>query len=1459
MGKTITSLGLCMGASSVSLVRVRLNPATDRNKRKEEKPFVMDHKVLPHDGNPKAALLASLKDVDWSEIDRVAATGRKFRQFLNMSSIPEPEAVEYAYGHLKPDGTQCPAVISAGGETFMVYQLDPTGRITNVLTGNKCAAGTGEFFLQQLRRMDVTLEEAGQWAETTEPYHVSGRCSVFCKSDCTHATNKGIPKARVTAGLGQMMANKVLELLKKVDRRDLMLVGGTARNQMMVRYLREAIPGLIIPTEAPYFEALGAALWSLENTPQPFPGMDRLFVSQQSRFDLLPPLEKVRSQVTFKTMARGVAQAGDVCLLGLDVGSTTTKAVLLRREDHALLASIYLRTSGDPVGASRKCYQAILEEIREQVDPDQISVVGLGVCGSGRQIAGLHALTDGVINEIIAHATASVYFDRDVDTIFEIGGQDAKYTYITNGVPSDYAMNEACSAGTGSFLEESALETLGVPMEKIAGVALNAAQPPNFNDQCAAFISSDIKNAIHDGIAHEEILAGLVYSICMNYNNRVKGNRPMGKKIFMQGGVCYNQAVPLAMAALTGKPIIVPPEPGLMGAFGAALEVQKRIANGLMQPGHFDLAALVNRDAQYGKPFICKGGAEKCDRRCEIARITIEGEVYPFGGACNRYDNLRRNQRFDVAKLDLVRIRQQLVFGKYAPLPPDPGSPEYRGRIGLNRSFLVNTYYPLYGHFFSRLGFATVLPNTADAEGIDQRNAPFCYPVELAHGFFHNLIGEERPLEAIFLPHFKSVPALNGDHNSQVCPLVQGETFYLQSTFRQPLDRLKARGTRIFSPLIDLTEGLAAARKPLVATAVSMGVSKKRAEKAFKHALAVMQACQEEMEEIGRQALADLEGHPEQIAVVLFARPYNGFVEEAHKGIPHKFASRGIMVLPLDFLRLENQPTKRHMYWGMGQRIMAAARLVKSHPKLFATYITNFSCGPDSFLVGYFRDLMGRKPSLTLELDSHTADAGLETRIEAFLDIVHAYRQLEKGSGGPTDNAEGYRPARTIVSEEVFSVIDSDGKTLPYTDPRVTLLFPSMGDLAAQAVAAVFGGSGFNVYAHEPSNDAILKLGRGNTTCKECLPLILTTGTLLNYLQHHKRPDEVVLYFMPTGSGPCRFGQYYIFMEDLVRKLKIPNVAMFSLSSEDGYEGLPTSLHRKSWWAIVLSDIFEDIRSMLLANARSAETAMEEFRHQFDKVLNALGTGRFEALERTMVHVAEKLALIPLKRPAAEVPIISLMGEIFVRRDGLSRQYLNEQLAANGFATVCAPVAEWVHYSNYLVNKGYSDQAPEGWRNKINARIKQHFMHKDEHRIRAILSSSGLVSAHTAHIDDIMETAKPYISPHLAGEAILTVGSSLKEVATVSCGVIAIGPFGCMPNRLAESLLNEAMKGADKLAAEPRNHELKVTLTDVHDLPFLAIESDGSPFPQLIHAKLEAFCMRAERMHLRMLSARLRN
>jgi predicted nucleotide-binding protein (sugar kinase/HSP70/actin superfamily) len=872
-----------------------------------------------------------------------------------------------------------------------------------------------------------------------------------------------------------------------------------------------------------------------------------------------------------------------------------------------------------------------------------------------------------------------------------------------------------------------------------------------------------------------------------------------------------------------------------------------------MQKRAYDLLTLAERDVIYGKPFTCKGGKEKCDRRCTIELIEIEGKRYPFGGACNRYYNLRHHVKHHTAKLDLVRQRQHLIFEKYGANRAQTGGQPPKGRIGFNRSFLINTYFPLYSHFFSSLGFQPVIPEIPSKEGIDRRNAAFCYPAELSHGFFHTLIESDPAPDYIFLPHFKSIPVQNGDRSAQVCPFVQGETFYLQTTFKEKLKDLTSNGAKILMPLLDLSSGLTSAREPLLDCAATMGIRRREAEHAFEKALAMQNQCLAEMKAIGQKALADLEADPGKIGVVIFSRPYNGFVEEAHMGIPNKLASRGVLVIPFDFLQFDEEKHKRHMYWGMGQLILKAARLVNRHPQLFGTFITNFSCGPDSFIIGYFRSIMGRKPSLTLELDSHTADAGLDTRVDAFIDIVSAFRQLV--SENKIDLQEhDFRPAKTTLTNGNPTIITSFGENVLFKDPRVTVLIPSMGRLGTEAVAAVLKGMGVNAKPLPPADESILKLGRGNTSCKECLPLILTTGALLSYIRNQKKQGEIVIYFMATGSGPCRFGQYYIFMEDLIKRLELPDVAILTLTSENSYLGMSKDFELRAWWAVILSDIMEDIRSMLLANAKRPGSALELFDVIWEKILHGLAAGNFKHLESILRDAAATLAKIPLKYPAENVPTLSLTGEIFVRRDELSRQNLTEKLAEKGFATICSPVAEWVQYSEYLVENGIIDHRLS-LIERLRLKIRKQFMGRYEKTLRSILAASGLIRPEVPNIRDIIDHALPYISPNLTGEAILTIGSSLLEIASHVCGVIAIGPFGCMPNRLSESILSEIMKRENRLAADAHHRTLRQTLEALDELPFLAIESDGSPFPQLINAKLEAFCLRAERLHERMMTA----
>jgi len=1432
----IKSTGICIGASTLSMVTVK--------KDHQGGVSIEDTFLKVHHGNPQQLFESVIKTLPLKKYARVAVTGRKFRHLVNLTSIPEPEAVEKAFLHINGKGPRVQAIISAGSETFMLYHLGLDGRISAVHAGNKCASGTGEFFLQQIKRIGIGLEDAVGLARSEEPYKVSGRCSVFCKSDCTHATNKGIPKERVTSGLCLMMAGKILELVKKVSSNHVMVIGGCALNTVMIDHLKKEIPRVTIPDEAPYFEALGCALWALEHDTAPVPDIRSLFRSERDTFFHLPPLRNAEAMVDFKTAPKGKAKDGDHCILGLDVGSTTTKAVLVRVDDDQILASDYLRTNGDPVRASRSCYGSLLSQLGAL--GDRISIIGLGVTGSGRQIAGFHAMTDGIINEIIAHATGAVYFDKDVETIFEIGGQDAKYTHITNGVPSDYAMNEACSAGTGSFLEEAARETLDIGMEEIAPIALKGTNPPNFNDQCAAFISSDIKNAFHEGIPMEDIVAGLVYSICMNYNNRVRGNRMVGQKVFMQGGVCYNGAVPLAMATLTGKKIIVPPDPGLIGAFGVALEVKSRQSLGLMKQGSFSLKDLLEREIEYGTPFICYGGKEKCDRRCEIARLRINGKTYPFGGACNRWYNLRARIKIDVEALNHIAHYERMTFS----LPSSPHRPKaIEGpKIGINKSFFTNTYFPLYRTFFEKLGFQILLPDIPEREGIDLKGAEFCYPAELAHGFLSNLLKKDP--DYLFLPQIKGDYAEYGTPVSVTCPLSQGEPFYLAAAYKnsEVFKRLKA-GDRILNPVVDFSSGYTQAGKSLIDMAVKLGVNRRKASLAFQEALEAQEKISDELKDNGMRALTEVKCDPEAFAIVIFGRPYNALVSEAHKGIPNKLASRGIRVIPLNALPPVERLAKDNMYWSAGQRILSAAEQVRKHPQLFGCYITNFSCGPDSFLIGYFREMMGRKPSLTLELDNHVADAGLETRIEAFMDIIKRYRELEKEKKidqAPTP----FTSARIRVTKGKGIYIDSSGRELSLSDPKVHVIIPSMSRFLSEATAACFRSLGIRTSALPPADDEVLKLGRGHSSCKECLPLIITTGSFLNYVRQRCDRDEKLVYFMPTASGPCRLGQYSIFLNDLISRLQIPDAALLSLTAEDSYSGFGGQrLALTLWNGLIVASLFEEIYSVLLTNAVSSAEAMTVFGREWEAALNILGT-TYGLKDMTMAleEIANRLGTIPVKRNLADTPVVLLTGEIFVRHDGISRQYLVEELARRGFISRISTMLEWIYYTDWCVKEGMA-KAYITAIDRVSLFLRNRYMKQREKLFREVLSKSKLCSGRLEDVDYIMKHTRHLINPELVSEAILTVGAILHEIVDHCCGAIAIGPFGCMPNRLAESILTREMNVDGKMNAGKKSRKLLKLSEKIHDLPFLAIESDGNRFPQIINAKLEAFLLQAGRLH----------
>ena len=456
-------------------------------------------KVVTHQGRPLEVLEEILAQKEFSHADFFGVSGRR-------GHISEVAAVQRALGEMQDDFD---AVAWLGGESFLVYILSD-GKIKNVVSHNKCAAGSGEFFVQQIGRMGLGIEEAIRHSQSGKVVPLACRCSVHCKSDITHKLNrKEACPADILHTVTGNMADKVIPLLEKGKRplRRVLVIGGVSRNAAMLAALRGKLPHteFVVSAESPCFEAWGCALITRDD-----PQYTQPRISAQPSLDTFPPLARSADRVQIIDAPPQQTPPVGLLVIGIDAGSTTTKAVLLDPASKAVVASHYTRTHSDPVAATRECLRQIAAEVGD---------LGIGLVettGSARELVGAYMGTAHVYNEISAHARGATHFDPDVDTIFEIGGQDSKYIYLRNGVPIDYAMNNACSAGTGSFLEESSQGDLGITVKDIAGIALAALAPVQLKATCAAFINSDIRIAFQQGQSRENIVAGLVYAIAAN-------------------------------------------------------------------------------------------------------------------------------------------------------------------------------------------------------------------------------------------------------------------------------------------------------------------------------------------------------------------------------------------------------------------------------------------------------------------------------------------------------------------------------------------------------------------------------------------------------------------------------------------------------------------------------------------------------------------------------------------------------------------------------------------------------------------------------------------------------------------------------------------------------------------------------------------------------------------------------
>lgn len=1403
------SLGINIGSSSIKVVLLS-------NKS------IVFSKTIAHEGN----FLDTLHDIiTTSQIPaetRCLATGTEGRYLLNMNNVLESICIEEALKHTQKN---VDAVVSLGGENFVVYTIDNDGKIITSFAGNKCASGTGEFFKQQLGRMDLTLNDIDNIPPESKVQHLSSRCSVFMKSDCTHKLNKGeATKGDIVLSLSDVMATKVSDFLAKARLKTgtVLLSGGVTKNRHIIKFLKERLPNInfIIPEEAPYFEAYGAAFLA-ESSGKTIPTIANMFKPHQISYGRFTSLKTVENMVSYISSRRGKAKPNAEYILGVDGGSTTTKVALIDIETEEIVASHYGRTHGDPVNALKECLVEVKKQLKDQIGDSPIKISLASTTGSSREILGVFLETSAVYNEIIAHAVGTTYFKSDIDTIFEIGGQDAKYALIKNKVPIDYAMNEACSAGTGSFIEESAAGDLNIiNVRDIGDIALRADAPLKFGEQCSAFINSDIRKAIQMGASREDITAGIITSIVSNYLNRVVGNRTIGENIVLQGGVALNKAVPLAFAMLTNKKITVPPDPELLGCFGVGILAKQKHADGLIDKGTFSIDDILATTIVYEREFECKA----CDNHCPIRVLNVNGHKYMFGGRCNKYANVRKKKVIDESQVfNYIEAREKLLFVESVPSREDFVK-KFDFVLGVPKAFSVYTLWPFYSWFFHTLGIETKLSDEISHEGIARTEGSYCFPSEIAHGAVQNLLNNG--IEYLFIPHFRDLESHVDDVHATFCPITQALPYYIKKAFPEIND------DKILSPIVSFKFGKEKALEAFIAMGAQLDINEKDIRMAFEIACTKQDEFWDKYKQMGIEAFerARNANHP---VIAILGRPYNAFTRDANMGIPLKYTTRGYSVIPFDMLPFENADIFDNMYWYYGQQNMKAGMLIKDEKNIFVTYITNFSCAPDSFMLHYIKWIMGTKPFLVLELDSHSADAGIDTRVEAFLDIIEGYRsKIDSIAETRFDN--GYRFINNGKDPlHVVNVMTNQRIEL-FNNKKVKMLLSNMGRLSTELLAASLRSIGVNAESMPLPDTYTLQMARNHMSGKECLPSQLVLGSALRYFSSQKYDKDILyLLFVPTTTGPCRTGQYFIFYENLFKDLKLDNVLVVTLDSDNSYNELGPSFTKNAWWGLVVADYMKDIETSLRTCAADPVTAIARYDELWQQLIEISESDTSKIIP-ALTTIAKEISKIPLKRSLASSPKILVVGEIYVRRDDFAVDELIRLFSKKGIIAKVSGITEWIYYCDFtrrhdIVKRlnlvpWYKKLFSSELRELISWKIEEIYKHHVEHKVKNALSRTKLIPNTPHHMPTIMKNAsKHFVHDDLYSEISISSGVASTAMLNDFSGIVNISPFACLIGRVIEGLIT------------PWSREKK--------FPVISVEIDGDILPPSIINKLEIFIL----------------
>ena len=1292
--------------------------------------------------------------------------GLTLAKHLGVPFVQEVISVSTALQHYAP---QTDVAIELGGEDAKIIYFEG-GNVEQRMNGI-CAGGTGSFIDQMASLLQTDATGLNEYAKNYKAlYTIAARCGVFAKTDIQPLINEGATKEDLSASIFQAVVNQTISGLAcgKPIRGHVAFLGGPLHflselKASFIRTLKLDDEHAITPENSHLFAAIGSALNYDKKVSVSLSALVKKLSSniklefEVARLEPLFATEEDYQAFTERQNQYSVAKKDfstyeGNCFLGIDAGSTTTKAALVG-EDGSLLYSFYSSNNGSPLKTAIRAVQEIYSQM-----PDTARIVYSCSTGYGEALIKAGLMLDEGEVETISHYYAASFFDPKVDCILDIGGQDMKCIKIKNHAVDSVQLNEACSSGCGSFIENFA-NSLNYSVQDFAQAALFAENPIDLGTRCTVFMNSKVKQAQKEGATVADISAGLAYSVIKNALYKVikvSDATELGRHIVVQGGTFYNDAVLRSFEKIASCKAIRPDIAGIMGAFGAALIARERYVEGAATTM---LSIEKINELQFTTTMAkCKGCTNNC--RLTINRFT-GGRQFISGNRCERGLGKEKNKE----KIpNLFEYKNKLLFG-YEPLEADEAE---RGEIGIPRVLNMYENYPFWFTFFTKLKYRVILTPASTHKmyelGIESiPSESECYPAKLAHGHVTWLI--RQGIKEIFYPSIpyerKEFPDANNHYN---CPIV---TSYPEN-IKNNIDELRDDRIRFRHPFLNfespetITLGLTREFPEIPAAEI---------EEAVRLAWDELAKTREAMWEKGQETLKWLKDNHRH-GIVLAGRPYHVDSEINH-GIPELINSYGVAVLTEDSISNLNEPERPLIVmdqWMYHSRLYAAANYVKTTENLDLIQLNSFGCGLDAVTTDQVKDILANSGKIytCLKIDEISNLGAARIRVRSLLAAIRAREEKKE--------------ERKIVPASFNRVVFTEKMRKDYT-----ILCPQMTPIHFDLLETAFNASGYRLEVLNRDEREAVNLGLKYVNNDACYPSIIVVGQIMSALLSGKYDLSKTAVLISQTGGGCRASNYIGFIRRALEKAGMEQIPVISinlsgLEKNPGFKLTPQLLIRG-----VYAAFFGDVFMRCVYRMRPYEQVKGTTDKLHEKWVGICKKfissryptyGQFKKICRQIIREFDNIPITDEQKPK-----VGIVGEILVKFLPAANNHLVELLEAEGAEAVMPDLIDFLLYCFY--NSNFKTE--ELGMKKSSATIANMGIKLVE-QIRKAAAKEFRASRHftpPAHIEDLANYAKDIVSlGNQTGEGWFLTGEMLELIHSGVNNIVCTQPFGCLPNHV---------------------------------------------------------------------------